>query len=252
LSIFNELKRRNVLRVALAYIAVSWLLIQVVETLFPIYGLSDAAIRLVVAIPGVGFIPVLVFAWVFELTPEGLKRDSEVDRSDTRAAESDKTLDRIILVVLALALGYFTFDKFVLDPARDVEMVEEATEQALNRARVKSYGDKSVAVLPFLNMSDDASNEYFSEGISEEILNALCPGRQRCAHHQDQQPTRKTTSNPTLAIHLISPSAWWKFPNGNHGGFVLDLFQQSIQNIDQFVFGSWPKGKIVSAKNHCN
>ncbi len=102
MSLFAELKRRNVLRVAIAYLAATWLLIQVVETLFPVYGLSDAAIRIVVAIIGVGFIPVLVVAWVFELTPDGVKRDSEVDRSETVAVAGDKKFDRIILVVLAL------------------------------------------------------------------------------------------------------------------------------------------------------
>jgi TolB-like protein len=173
LSLFNELKRRNVIRVAIAYVAVSWLLIQVVETLFPVYGLPDAAIRLVVAILGVGFIPVLVLSWVFELTPEGLKRDSDTLRSDAEASDSGKKLDRIILVVLALALAYFTFDKFVLDPARDVEMVEEATEQALTRSRVESYGEKSIAVLPFVNMSPDPDQAYFADGIAEELLNLL-------------------------------------------------------------------------------
>ena len=173
MSIFSELKRRNVFRVALAYAAVSWLLIQVVETLFPIYGLSDAAIRLVVTILAVGFIPVLVLAWVFELTPEGLKRDADVDRSSAVALAGSKKTDRVILAVLALALGYFAFDKFVLDPARDVELVEEATERALTRARIESFGEKSIAVLPFVNMSSDPDQVYFSDGIAEEMLNLL-------------------------------------------------------------------------------
>ncbi len=92
MSLFAELKRRNVIRVAIAYVAVSWLLVQVIETLFPVYGLSDAAIRIVVVIIGVGFIPVLVVAWVFELTPDWVKRDSEVDRSETVAVAGDKKI----------------------------------------------------------------------------------------------------------------------------------------------------------------
>jgi len=79
MSLFNELKRRNVFRVGAAYIVAAWLVIQVVETLFPVYGLSDAAIRIVVAILGVGFIPSLILSWVFEFTPEGLKKDADVD-----------------------------------------------------------------------------------------------------------------------------------------------------------------------------
>ena len=173
MSLFAELKRRNVFRVAIAYVAVSWLLIQVAETVFPVYGLSDAAIRFVITAVAIGFIPVLVVSWVFELTPSGLKRDSEVDHSDAAALADGKKFNRVVLVVLAIALGYFAFDKFVLDPARDVEMVEEATEKAITRARVESFGEKSIAVLPFVNMSSDPEQAFFSDGIAEELLNLL-------------------------------------------------------------------------------
>ena len=177
MSLFNELKRRNVLRVGAAYIVAAWLVIQVVETLFPVYGLSDAAIRIVVAILGVGFIPVLAVAWVFELTPEGLKRDSDVDRAEPGTTEARKRFDRVILVVLALALGYFAFDKFVLTPQQQAEDLATATEEARregrSQARVQSYGDKSIAVLPFVNMSSDPEQEYFGDGIAEELLNRL-------------------------------------------------------------------------------
>jgi len=108
LSLFAELKRRNVFRVAIAYVAVSWLLIQVAETVFPVYGLSDAAIRFVITAVAIGFIPVLVISWVFELTPSGLKRDSEADHSDAAAVADGKKFDRIIIVVLALA--FLAFD----------------------------------------------------------------------------------------------------------------------------------------------
>jgi TolB-like protein/Flp pilus assembly protein TadD len=173
LSLFAELKRRNVFRVAIAYVAISWLLIQVVETVFPVYGISDTAIRFVITVLAIGFIPVLVFAWVFELTSAGLKRDSEVDHTDSASIAGGRKFDRVILVVLALALGYFAFDKFVLDPARTVELVEKATEQALTQARLDSFGDKSIAVLPFVNMSADPEQEYFADGIAEELLNLL-------------------------------------------------------------------------------
>ncbi len=83
MSFFNELKRRNVLRVATAYIVVAWLVIQVVETIFPAFGFGDAAIRLVVIIFAIGFLPALIAAWVFEFTPQGLMRDSDVVRDGT-------------------------------------------------------------------------------------------------------------------------------------------------------------------------
>jgi TolB-like protein/Tfp pilus assembly protein PilF len=180
LSFFNELKRRNVLRVAAAYVVAAWLVIQVVETIFPAFGFGDSALRIVTIVFGIGLIPTLVFAWAFEMTPEGLKKEKDVDRTQSITPHTGKKLDRMIMLVLALALGYFAFDKFVLDPQRDAAVqeqmagqVEEARQQGRTEALVESYGDKSIAVLPFVNMSDDASNEFFSDGISEELLNLL-------------------------------------------------------------------------------
>jgi len=157
MSFIRELKRRNVIRVAIAYAAVSWLLIQVVETLFPVYGLSDAAIRTVVTILAVGLIPVLIIAWVFELTPEGLKRDEDVDRDQSIAHLAGRKLDFMIIAVLVVALGFFAVDKWVLDPPSIPAHQWEA----------------SIAVLPFIYISDEPENNSFAAGLSEEILNLL-------------------------------------------------------------------------------
>jgi len=169
---FEELKRRNVLRVAAGYVVASWLIIQVVETIFPAFGFGDAAVRIVTIVLAIGLIPALILAWAFEITPEGLKKEKDVDRSKIDPQRM-KTLDRLIIVVLTLGVGYFAFDKFILDPVRDVEMIEEAKEVARSEVLVRSYGSRSIAVLPFVNLSADPEQEYFSEGISEELLNLL-------------------------------------------------------------------------------
>jgi adenylate cyclase len=173
MSLFNELKKRNVLRVTIAYLAASWLLIQIVETLFPVFGLPDERVRLFVILLSIGFPITVLFSWLYELTPDGLKLEKDVDRSRMLDHHAGKKLDRVIIVVLTLALGYFTVDKFVLDPARDVEREQAAVEIARSNAFIESFGEKSIAVLPFMNMSDDSSNEYFSDGISEDLLNLL-------------------------------------------------------------------------------
>ncbi|MGI9262519.1 MAG: hypothetical protein ACR2QR_10815, partial [Woeseiaceae bacterium] len=134
MSLFNELKRRNVLRVGAAYVVAAWLLIQVAETIFPLFGFGDTPARIVVIVLAIGLIPAIIFAWAFELTPEGLKKESEVNRSRSPNAHVGKKLDRIIMVVLALALGYFAFDKFVLDPVEDVQIAESAREEGRSAA----------------------------------------------------------------------------------------------------------------------
>jgi adenylate cyclase len=173
LSLFNELKRRNVFRAGAAYIVAAWLIVQVVETLFPIYGLSDAAIRLVVTLLAIGLLPAVVLAWAFELTPEGLKKDKDVDRNQSITLQTGKKLDRAIMVVLVIALGYFAFDKFEITESREATMVEAARQEGRTEALVKSYGENSIAVLAFQDMSQDKNQEYLSDGIAEELLNLL-------------------------------------------------------------------------------
>ncbi len=174
---FEELKRRNVLRVAIAYVAASWLLIQVVETLFPVFGLSDALIRLVAISLFIGFPLALIFSWLYELTPDGLKLEKDVDRSDSVVHHTGKKLDRAIIIVLTLSFAYFAFDKFLLDPARDLEMVKQSrqagAEQAMEEARLGMWNEKSIAVLPFINHSMQQEDESFTNGMHDELLTRL-------------------------------------------------------------------------------
>jgi TolB-like protein/Tfp pilus assembly protein PilF len=173
MSLFNELKRRNVLRVGTAYVVASWLLIQVVETIFPAFGFGDAAIRVVVIVVAIAFIPVLVFSWVFEITPEGLKKEIDIDREQSITPVTGKWLDRFIMVLLALALGYFSFDKFILDPVRDDRIVEAARQEGRSEALENSWGERSIAVLPFANRSALDRDVFFVDGVHDDLLTLL-------------------------------------------------------------------------------
>ena len=149
MSLFTELKRRNVLRVAAAYVAVAWLVIQVVETLFPVFGLGHVAIRAVVILLAVGFLPAVISAWAFELTPQGFKREADVDHDSPVSRRMTRRLDRFFLVALALAVGYFAFDKFVLDPARDEAFRQAMLGQAQERDTTGSRLGEDALVTDF-------------------------------------------------------------------------------------------------------
>jgi TolB-like protein/Flp pilus assembly protein TadD len=171
MSFLGELKRRNVIRVAIGYLAGAWLLIQILETLFPIFGLAETSIRVVVIALAIGFVPVLIATWVFELTPEGWVRDS----GGAGAADqlSHKRFDRIVVAMLLIAVAVFATHTFILDPARDAAERDAAREEGRTEGIRGAFGDKSIAVLPFTNMSSDPEQEFFGDGIAEELLNLL-------------------------------------------------------------------------------
>ena len=114
MSLFKELKRRNVFRVGIAYTVATWLLIQVTDTVFPRIGLPDSAVTLVIALLAVGFIPALIFAWAFEMTPEGIKREKDVDRTQSITPTTGRKLDRAIIGIMAVVIAFLVLDRFVL------------------------------------------------------------------------------------------------------------------------------------------
>src|SRR5207344_1253791 len=179
-SLFAELRRRNVFKAAAAYLALGWVVTQVTSTVAPLLHLPDWIGPVVVWIGVIGFPFVIMFSWIYELTPEGLKRESEVDRSASITHITSRRLDYITISLLVLAIGLFAFDRFVprrVEPpaasreAQTPAVPSVSTPSAASAAPAAS--DNSIAVLPFVNMSDEKSNEYFSDGISEELLNLL-------------------------------------------------------------------------------
>jgi len=180
-SVWGELKRRNVVRVAIAYVIIAWLTLQVGDTLAPALHLGEWVNTALAFFLILGFPMALFFAWAFELTPEGLKKETDIERSESITHATGRKLDFAIIAMLVVALGFFAYDKFVLDPDRDAVKIEAAVQVAREEvaSAVEPQGSaKTIAVLPFVNMSDDPNNEYFADGISEEILNLLANVRE--------------------------------------------------------------------------
>jgi TolB-like protein len=181
MSFVEELKRRNVFRVGAAYAVAAWVLLQVLDVVGEILELPQWGGKLILAVLLIGFVLALIFAWAYELTPEGVKRESEVDRSRSISTQTGQRLNRAILVTLALAVVLFAVDKFVWDPARDRTLAERAAEQARTEVQAEAAAEasaqaateNSIAVLPFADMSEAGDQQYFSDGIAEELLNTL-------------------------------------------------------------------------------
>ena len=168
-NLFPELKRRNVIRMAGLYLVGAWLVVQVAGTVLPMFGTPEWLPRTIVVLVAIGFVPAVIFSWVFELTPEGLKRNQDVAPEHSITPRTGRRMDRMIIVVLVLALGYFAFDKFVLTPRREAALVTSAVPNE-SRSVVNA---KSIAVLPFENLSEEKQNEYFTDGVQDEILTDL-------------------------------------------------------------------------------
>jgi TolB-like protein len=184
MSIVTELKRRNVFRVGAAYLVVAWLIAQVSELVLGSFGAPDWIIKSVLFLLAVGFPVALIFAWTFELTPDGIKRDTEASRDEPTNGIHGRKLDFVIIASLLLALGYFAWER-----------------QELNTTT--AFTDRTIAVLPFVNRSGIAEQEWFADGLTEEIINSL-------TRTPDLQVTSSTSSfaykNSSEDVRTISES----------------------------------------------
>jgi len=159
LALFEELKRRNVFRVGVAYVVGAWVVLQIVDFVLDAIAAPNWIVQACILVAIVGLPVVLVVAWVFELTPEGIKRDSEVDRTESIATGTGRKMDRVIIGFLVLAILILVGERFLGSDSTIAPMSEEM--------------GSTIAVLPFVNMSSSQEQEYFSDGITEEILNRL-------------------------------------------------------------------------------
>ncbi|HZX90590.1 MAG TPA: tetratricopeptide repeat protein [Rudaea sp.] len=229
MNFLAELKRRNVLRTAGLYLVAAWLIVQVTGTLLPMFGAPEWLPRSVVVLLAVGLLPVLVFAWVYELTPEGLKLEREVERDESITRDTGQRMNRAIFVLLVLAIGCFVLDRFVLTPRR-----ESATAQS-GPAESKPGGavpDNSIAVLPLANASGDKDQQYFSDGLSEGLIVTLSRlqglkviGRNSAFQFRDSKDDSKTIGLKLGVAHLLEGSV-------QHAGDVVRISAELINAAD--------------------
>ena len=217
MSLIAELKRRNVVRVGVAYAVIGWILAQVAEFAFENFGAPDWVLKSVIVVILLGLPIALFLAWAFELTPEGVKREKDVDRSQSITNTTGRKLDFVIIGALVLALGYFAWG---------------ARQPGSNA--VQAELDRSIAVLPFVNMSSDKEQEWFADGLTEEILNSLArtpdllvASRTSSFQYKGQNLDVSTIATALGVAHILEGSV-------RRGGDRLRVTAQLIRASDGF------------------
>ncbi|MFC1796414.1 tetratricopeptide repeat protein [Pseudomonadota bacterium] len=181
MGLFTELKRRNVFRVGIAYIVGAWLLAQIADLVLDVIGAPDIVLRSVVVVLALGFLPAVIFAWVFEMTPEGVRKESEIDRSQSITGYTAKKLDLVTIVLVIAAVAFVVTERYLPEkattgselisqqsPAEEISATGENTPAVLPLA-----DEKSIAVLPFANRSNQEDDLFFTDGIHDDLLTQL-------------------------------------------------------------------------------
>ncbi|NMP15594.1 hypothetical protein [Thalassotalea sp. Y01] len=162
MSLFQELKRRNVFKVASVYLVTTWLIIQIISVISPYLHLPLIFGTISTVVLAIGFPIAVIFAWAFELTPQGLKKTKQVDKEESITDVTGKKLSISLSILLAFALFFIAYDKLIATTPANTTAETQTQSQLL-----------TIAVLPFINMSTDKENEFFADGLTEEILNKL-------------------------------------------------------------------------------
>jgi TolB-like protein len=233
MSFFEELKRRNVVRVGVAYAVISWLLAQVAEFAFENFGAPEWVLKTFVVLLLLGLPLALFFAWAFELTPEGIKLEKDVDREDSTTAQTGRTLNVLTLTGLAMAVALaVTFQ--MLNTTDPLTATDSAEQQAAQKGDPGSAPEKSIAVLPFVAMTASQDDEFFADGLSEEILNVLAKieglkvaGRTSSFYYKGRNENLRNIAEALGVAHILEGSI-------RRSGNQIRVTAQLIKAVDGF------------------
>jgi len=230
-NLFAELRRRNVIRMAGLYAVAAWLIVQVSGTVLPMFDAPAWLPRSLVFLLAIGFVPALIFSWVFELTPDGIRREGDVPAEQSIMSQTGQRMNHMIIAVLVLALAFFGFDKFVLTPKREAALVTSVHEQATRQptAPAAPAADaKSIAVLPLANASGNKDEQFFSDGLSENLIIALSQfggitviGRNSSFQFRDSKDDSRTIGEKLGVATLLEGSV-------QHAGDVVRVSAELI------------------------